>query len=137
MRIAHTMLRVANLDQSLAFYTDVLGMTLFRREEYPAGRFTLAFVGYGTEATSAVIELTHNWDVSSYTIGNAYGHIALVVADAAAACAALAAKGAKIIRQAGPMTNASPDRDDVEVIAFIEDPDGYRVELIEKSRTVA
>lgn len=133
MRIIHTMLRVADLDRSLAFYVDTLGMTLFRREEYPAGRFTLAFVGFGAEASSAVIELTHNWDISAYDRGNGYGHIALGVTDAYAACEALAAKGARIIRPAGPMSNASPDRDDIEVIAFIEDPDGYRVELIETS----
>ncbi len=131
MRIAHTMLRVANLDRSLAFYTNVLGMTLFRREDYPAGRFTLAFVGYGTEATSAVIELTYNWDVGGYAKGDAYGHIALGVGDAAASCAAFAAKGAKVVRPVGPMSNVSPDRSSVEVIAFIEDPDGYRIELIE------
>ncbi|MBU2588188.1 MAG: lactoylglutathione lyase [Alphaproteobacteria bacterium] len=133
MRIIHTMLRVGDLDRSLAFYVDTLGMTLFRREEYPAGRFTLAFVGFGSEASSVVIELTHNWDISAYDRGNGYGHIALGVTDAYAACEALAAKGARIIRPAGPMSNASPDRDDIEVIAFIEDPDGYRVELIETS----
>jgi len=133
MRIIHTMLRVSDLDRSLAFYVDTLGMTLFRREEYPAGRFTLAFVGFGAEASSAVIELTHNWDISAYDPGNGYGHIALGVTDAYAACEALAAKGARIIRPAGPMSNASPDRDDIEVIAFIEDPDGYRIELIETS----
>lgn len=131
MRIIHTMLRVADLERSLAFYLDTLGMTLFRREEYPTGRFTLAFVGFGDEATSAVIELTHNWDISDYDRGNGYGHIALGVSDAYATCDALAAKGAKIVRPAGPMANASPDRSDVEIIAFIEDPDGYRIELIE------
>lgn len=131
MRILHTMLRVRDLERSLAFYTGVLGMTLFRREAYPTGRFTLAFIGFGTEATSAVIELTHNWDVGEYSIGDGYGHIAVAVANAAESCAASAAKGAKIIRPAGPMTNASSDRTGVEVIAFIEDPDGYRVELIE------
>lgn len=137
MRILHTMLRVADLERSLAFYTGVLGMTMFRREDYPAGRFTLAFVGFGTEATSAVIELTHNWEIGEYAIGDAYGHIALGVADAAASCAALAAKGVKIVRPAGPMSNASPDRDDVEVIAFVEDPDGYRIELIEQPGSAA
>lgn len=133
MRIIHTMLRVSDLDSSLAFYVDTLGMTLFRREEYPTGRFTLAFVGFGSEAGSSVIELTHNWDISAYDRGNGYGHIALGVANAYAACEALAAKGARIIRPAGPMSNASPDRGDIEVIAFIEDPDGYRIELIETS----
>lgn len=131
MRLIHTMLRVADLDRSLAFYVNVLGMTLFRREEYPGGRFTLAFVGFGSEASSAVIELTHNWDISDYDRGNAFGHIALGVSDAYAACDALAAKGAKIVRPAGPMTNSSTDRGDVEIIAFLEDPDGYRIELVE------
>lgn len=131
MRIIHTMLRVTELNRSLAFYTDTLGMTLFRREDYPAGRFTLAFVGYGSEASSAVIELTHNWDVASYDRGDAWGHIAIGVRDAYAVCEALAAKGVRVIRPAGPMTNRSPDRQDVEIIAFVEDPDGYRIELVE------
>jgi len=131
MRIIHTMLRVADLERSLAFYVGTLGMTLFRREEYPTGRFTLAFVGFGSEAESAVIELTHNWDISTYELGNGHGHIALGVDDAYAVCEALRKKGAKIIRDAGPMSNASPDRDDIEVIAFLEDPDGYKIELIE------
>lgn len=135
MRIIHTMLRVSDLGRSLTFYVDTLGMTLFRREEYPTGRFTLAFVGFGSEANSAVIELTHNWDTSRYERGNGYGHIALGVSDAYAACAALAAKGAKVVRPAGPMSNSSPDRSDVEIIAFIEDPDGYRIELIETAAT--
>lgn len=136
-RILHTMLRVADLERSLAFYVGVLGMTLYRRETYPNGRFTLAFVGYGEEATSALIELTHNWDVGDYAIGNGYGHIALGVADAGASCGMFAAKGAKIIRPAGPMSNVSPDRNDIEVIAFIEDPDGYRIELIEQEGRAA
>lgn len=131
MRIIHTMLRVTELNRSLAFYTDTLGMTLFRREDYPTGRFTLAFVGYGSEASSAVIELTHNWDVRSYDRGDAWGHIAIGVRDAYAVCEALAAKGVRVIRPAGPMTNRSPDRQDVEIIAFVEDPDGYRIELVE------
>lgn len=131
MRIIHTMLRVTELNRSLAFYTDTLGMTLFRREDYPAGRFTLAFVGYGSEASSAVIELTHNWDVRSYDRGDAWGHIAIGVRDAYAVCEALVAKGARVIRPAGPMTSRSPDREDVEIIAFVEDPDGYRIELVE------
>lgn len=134
MRILHTMLRVADLERSLAFYVDTLGMTLFRREAYPTGRFTLAFVGYGVEATSAVVELTWNWDTDAYERGNAYGHIAIGVEDARAACDALAARGARVVRPAGPMSNRSPDRDDVEVIAFVEDPDGYRIELIETMR---
>jgi lactoylglutathione lyase len=131
MRILHTMLRVADLDRSLAFYVDTLGMTLFRKEDYPSGRFTLAFVGFGSEASSAVIELTHNWDITTYDRGNAYGHVALGVRDAYALCESLAVEGVKIVRPAGPMANASPDRAKVETIAFIEDPDGYRVELIE------
>lgn len=127
MRILHTMLRVGNLERSLAFYTEVLGMRLLRRSDYPEGRFTLAFVGYGDEATDAVLELTHNWDTASYDLGNAYGHIALAVPDAAAACAAIKARGGKVVREAGPMKHGNT------VIAFVEDPDGYRVELIERT----
>lgn len=130
-RLVHTMLRVTDLERSIAFYTGPLGMTLFRTEDYPEGRFTLAFVGYGSEATSAVIELTHNCDTTEYQRGNGFGHIALGVRDAKAACEALAQQGVKIIRPAGPMTHSSPDRSDKEVIAFISDPDGYRIELIE------
>lgn len=127
MRILHTMLRVGNLDQSIAFYTEILGMQLLRRQDYPEGRFTLAFVGYGSEDQEAVLELTHNWDTESYDLGNAYGHIALAVPDAAAACAAIKARGGKIVREAGPMKHGKT------VIAFVEDPDGYKVELIERS----
>lgn len=130
-RLLHTMLRVSDLDISVAFYTGPLRMRLFRREDYHEGRFTLAFVGYGDEATSAVIELTHNWDTSEYRHGTGFGHIALGVQDAKAACEALAKQGVKVIRPAGPMTYSSPDRSDIEVIAFISDPDGYRIELIE------
>jgi lactoylglutathione lyase len=130
-RILHTMLRVSNLENSLNFYTDVLGMKLHRREEYPQGRFTLAFIGYQDENTSSVIELTHNWDVSRYEKGNAYGHIALSVPDIYAACAALEAAGAKIIRKPGPMTHSPAGGDEPDAIAFIEDPDGYRIELIQ------
>jgi lactoylglutathione lyase len=125
------MLRVRDLERSLAFYTGALGMTLFRREAYPQGQFTLAFVGYGDEALGAVLELTHNWGTTAYDVGSGYGHIALAVADAGAACAELAAKGVKVIRPPGPMNFASPDRTSAEVIAFVEDPDGYRIELIE------
>ena len=131
VRLLHTMFRVADIERSIAFYTQQLGMTLFRTERYPEGRFTLAFVGYGREETSAVIELTHNWDTKAYEPGKGYGHIALTVRDAAAVCDELEARGVKIIRKAGPMTFSSPDRSDVEVIAFAEDPDGYRIELIE------
>ncbi len=130
-RLLHAMLRVGDLDRSVAFYTGPLRMRLFRREDYPEGRFTLAFVGYGDEATSAVIELTHNWDIGEYRHGTGFGHIALCVRDAKATCEALAKQGVKIVRPAGPMTYSSPDRSNIEVIAFISDPDGYRIELVE------
>lgn len=120
------MIRVGNLDASLAFYTGILGMRLLRRHEYPEGRFTLAFVGYGDEASNAVIELTHNWDTGSYTPGDGFGHIALAVDDAAAACARIRERGGKVVREAGPMKHGTT------VIAFVEDPDGYRIELIER-----
>ena len=126
MRILHTMIRVGNLERSLAFYTDVLGMRLLRRQDYPEGRFTLAFVGYCDESEGATIELTHNWDTSSYEIGNAFGHIALTVDDAHAACVQIKARGGKVTREAGPMKHGTT------VIAFVEDPDGYKIELIEK-----
>lgn len=131
MRLLHTMIRVADLDRSVVFYTQALGMTLFRRENYPDGRFTLAFVGYGDEASSAAIELTHNWDTHAYSYGNGYGHVAIGVPDIVAACASVQQFGATLIRPAGPMSFTSPQRSDAEVIAFIEDPDGYRIELIE------
>jgi len=124
MRLLHTMLRVGDLERSLAFYTDVLGMRLLRRKDYPDGRFTLAFVGYGDESDTAVLELTHNWDTSSYEIGTGYGHIALGVEDIHATCEAMAAKGGRVVRPPGPMKHGST------VIAFVEDPDGYKVELI-------
>lgn len=127
MRILHTMLRVGDLDRSLAFYTEVLGMRLLRRNDYPEGRFTLAFVGYGSEADGAVIELTHNWDTKSYEQGGAFGHVALEVDDAYAACAAIRERGGKVVREAGPMKHGST------VIAFVEDPDGYKIELIQRS----
>jgi lactoylglutathione lyase len=129
MRILHTMLRVSNLDQSLTFYCDVLGMKLLRRKDYPGGEFTLAFVGYGDESEEAVLELTYNWGVDDYDLGNAYGHIALGVDDIYATCDAIKSLGGKITRKPGPMKHGST------VIAFVEDPDGYKVELIQlKSR---
>ncbi|MCY0992809.1 lactoylglutathione lyase [Nannocystis sp. ILAH1] len=130
MRILHTMLRVGDLEKSLAFYTEVLGMRLLRRRDYPDGRFTLAFVGYGEESETAVLELTHNWDTPKYELGNGYGHVALEVEDAAAACDAIRTRGGKVVREAGPMKHGTT------VIAFVEDPDGYKVELIERKNRV-
>ncbi len=127
MRLLHTMLRVGDLDRSLRFYTEVLGMQLLRRQDYPEGRFTLAFVGYGSEDQNSVLELTHNWDTASYELGNAFGHIALAVPDAAAACAEIRTRGGSVVREAGPMKHGST------VIAFVEDPDGYKIELIERT----
>jgi len=128
MRLLHTMLRVTDLDESIRFYTEVLGMKLLRRKDYPAGKFTLAFVGYGSEAEQAVIELTHNWDVSHYELGNAYGHIALEVDDVYEACEKIKARGGKIVREAGPMKGGTT------VLAFVEDPDGYKIELLGRKR---
>jgi lactoylglutathione lyase len=126
MRILHTMLRVGDLDKSLAFYTDVLGMRLLRRNDYPEGKFTLAFVGYQEEADAAVLELTYNWGVDKYEIGTGYGHIALAVPDAYAACEQIRSRGGKVTREAGPMKGGT------RVIAFVEDPDGYKIELIQR-----
>jgi lactoylglutathione lyase len=127
MRLLHTMLRVGNLEQSLHFYCDVLGMTLLRQEDFPDGKFTLAFVGYGDESQHTVIELTHNWDTSAYTLGDAYGHIAIGVDDIYGTCDRITAKGAKITRPPGAMKHGTT------VIAFVEDPNGYKVELIQLS----
>jgi lactoylglutathione lyase len=124
------MLRVGDLDRSLAFYTDVLGMKLLRRNDYPEGKFTLAFIGYQDESEGAVIELTHNWGTSSYDLGNGYGHIALEVDDAYDACARIKEKGGNVTREAGPMKHGTT------VIAFVEDPDGYKIELIQKKNRV-
>lgn len=132
-RLLHTMLRVRDLEASLDFYAGALGMRVLRRENYPAGRFTLAFVGYGTVADAATIELTWNWDRSAYEKGDAFGHIAIGVADLAAVCAALAARGVAILRPPGPMGTHSPDRALPERIAFVADPDGYRIELVEEA----
>ncbi len=124
MRILHTMLRVGDLDKSIAFYTDVLGMTELRRHEYPDGKFTLAFLGYGDEASNTVLELTYNWGVENYEIGTAFGHLAIGVPDVYEACEKMKAMGGKIIRDAGPMNAGTT------IIAFLEDPDGYEIELI-------
>ena len=125
MRMLHTMIRVVDLERSLRFYCDVLGMRLLRRKDYESGRFTLAFVGYGDEANNTVVELTHNWDTDRYDLGNAFGHLALGVEGIYATCDALRAKGAKITREPGPMKHGGSE------IAFVEDPDGYKIELIE------
>ena len=126
-RMLHTMIRVGDLERSIDFYTRLLGMKLLRRKDYPDGRFTLAFVGYGDEIDHTVIELTHNWDTQAYDLGTGFGHIALAVPDIRAACDGLAAAGAKIPRPPGPMKHGST------IIAFVEDPDGYRIELIEQA----
>ena len=126
MRILHTMLRVGELDRSLRFYTEVLGMQLLRKRDFPDGKFTLAFVGYGDESENAVIELTYNWGVEKYEPGTGYGHIALAVEDARAACDLIRQRGGKVAREAGPMKHGTT------VIAFVEDPDGYKLELIEQ-----
>jgi len=126
-RMLHTMLRVADLEKSLHFYTTLLGMKLLRKKDYPEGKFTLAFVGYGGEADSTVIELTHNWGSAPYELGTAFGHLAIGVDDIYGACEALAKAGVKVPRPAGPM-KADPSI----VIAFVEDPDGYKIELIDR-----
>ena len=125
MRMLHTMLRVGDLDKSLAFYCDVLGMKLLRRKDYPGGEFTLAFVGYGDEKDNTVIELTYNWGVEEYDLGKGYGHIALGVDDIYGTCDRIKAQGGKVSREPGPMKHGST------VIAFVEDPDGYKIELIQ------
>jgi lactoylglutathione lyase len=122
------MLRVGDLKRSIAFYTEVLGMSLLRQSEYPSGRFTLAFVGYGDEKDEAVLELTHNWDTDNYDLGNGYGHIAIEVNDAYKACDAVKARGGTVTREAGPMKHGTT------VIAFVKDPDGYMIEFIQKKR---
>ena len=125
MRILHTMIRVGDLDRSIAFYTEVLGMRLLRRQDYPSGRFTLAFVGYRDESEESAIELTHNWDTPAYELGNGFGHIALGVDDAYVMCTQIKSRGGKVTREAGPMMHGTT------VIAFAEDPDGYKIELIQ------
>ena len=131
MRLLHTMLRVGNLEKSLQFYCDVLGMTLLRQKEYPGGKFTLAFVGYGDERDHTVLELTYNWDVESYDLGEGYGHIALGVDDIYHTCEAIKTRGGKVVREPGPMKHGST------VIAFVSDPDGYKVELIQLNSRAA
>ncbi len=125
MRLLHTMLRVGNLEKSLAFYCEVLGMKLLRQKDYPGGKFTNAFVGYGDEVDHTVLELTHNWETASYDLGGGYGHIALGVDDIYATCEAIRQQGGKVSREPGPMKHGTT------VIAFVEDPDGYKIELIE------
>lgn len=124
MRILHTMIRVNDLDESLKFYCDLLGMKLLRRRDYESGRFTLAFIGFSSETENAVIELTYNWDTHRYDLGNAFGHIAISVEDIYKTCEVLRSKGAKIVREPGPMKHGSTE------IAFIEDPNGYKIELV-------
>jgi len=126
MRMLHTMIRVGNLERSIQFYTDVMGMKLLRKKDYPAGKFTLAFVGYGDETEHTVIELTHNWDTEKYDLGNGFGHLAIEVDDVYEAAQAVREKGGKIIREAGPMNAGTT------IIAFVEDPDGYPIELLGK-----
>lgn len=124
MKLLHTMLRVTDLEASIHFYTDILGMNLLRRNEFPEGRFTLAFVGYGSEKENAVLELTHNWDIDHYELGDAYGHIAIGVDDVYAACERIKNSGGKVVREAGPMKHGST------ILAFVQDPDGYKIELL-------
>ena len=126
MRLLHTMIRVGDLQRSIGFYTGVLGMKLLRQKEYPDGRFTLAFVGYGDEGETAVLELTHNWDTAAYDVGNGYGHVAIEVDDVYRACDEIRALGGKITREPGPMKHGAT------VLAFVEDPDGYKIEFIQR-----
>lgn len=128
MKLLHTMLRVGDLDKSIAFYTEILGMKLLRRKDYPEGKFTLAFVGYGDEQDTAVIELTYNWDTHQYDIGNGFGHIALEVVDVYQACELIKVKGGKVTREPGPMMHGT------SILAFVEDPDGYKIELLSPKR---
>ena len=124
MRLLHTMLRVGNLKKSIAFYTEVMGMTLIRQHDYPDGKFTLAFLGYGDEKSNTVLELTHNWDTESYELGSGFGHLAIEVPDVYAACDRIRTAGGKIVREPGPMLHGST------ILAFVEDPDGYKLELL-------
>ena len=126
MKLLHTMLRVTDLERSLSFYQDVLNMTLFRKMDFPDGRFTLAFVGYGEEQSNTVLELTHNWDTNEYELGNAYGHIAIGVDDVYKACDRIRDAGGSIVREPGPMAHGTT------VLAFVKDPDGYMIELLSR-----
>ena len=126
MRLLHTMIRVGDLEKSIAFYTEALGMELLRKHDYPEGKFTLAFLGYGDEASNAVLELTHNWDTSGYDLGNAFGHIAIGAEDIVSACDRVREYGGQVTREPGPMKHGTT------VIAFVKDPDGYVIEFIEK-----
>ena len=128
MKFLHTMIRVNDLDESLKFYCEVLGMKLIRKKDYPSGKFTLAFVGYGDESQNTVIELTYNWDTHQYERGNAFGHLAIGVEDIYLTCDELRTKGVKIVREPGPMKHGGTE------IAFIEDPNGYKIELIDLTR---
>jgi lactoylglutathione lyase len=128
MKFLHTMIRVKDLDQSINFYCDVLGMKLLRKKDYPSGRFTLAFVGYGDESENTVVELTYNWDTHTYDLGNAFGHFALGVDDIYRTCDELRSRNVKIVREPGPMKHGGTE------IAFIEDPNGYKIELIDLRR---
>lgn len=130
MRILHTMLRVTDLSASLTFYQEVLGMRLLRQKDYPEGRFTLAFLGYGDEAEHSALELTHNWDTDAYELGNGYGHIAIEVDDVYQACERISARGGEVVRPAGPMKNSSSGT----ILAFVKDPDGYLIELLSPQR---
>ncbi|MDX2422945.1 MAG: lactoylglutathione lyase [Amphritea sp.] len=131
MRLLHTMLRVTDLQKSIAFYTEMLDMKLLRSNDFPDGKFTLAFLGYGDEADSTVLELTHNWETDSYEMGNAYGHIAIEVDDVYAACDKIKALGGEVVREAGPMKHGST------ILAFVRDPDGYMIELLGSSRSLS
>ncbi|TVZ39940.1 lactoylglutathione lyase [Alteromonadaceae bacterium 2753L.S.0a.02] len=124
MQFLHTMIRVGDLEKSLAFYTEILGMQLLRKQDYPEGRFTLAFVGYGEESGNTVLELTHNWDTAEYELGNGFGHLAIGVPDVYEACEKIKLAGGKVVRKAGPMKHGTT------VLAFVEDPDGYKIELL-------
>lgn len=130
-RLLHAMLRVGDLEKSLRFYTEILGMRVFRREEYPQGKFTLVFLGYQGEEAASVLELTHNWDTDHYEIGGAYGHIAIATENIYASCEALVAAGVRVLKEPGPMMYSPSNGGEPDVIAFIEDPDGYRIELIQ------